>query len=349
MRITLVAPCKDLSGGIKVIAKYGNLLLERGHQVSIVYPASKLPLLRGLKRVIKKWLKRQKDHLDNFNGNLLALREVTEHTVPDAEVIIATAWETAEWIKSFSAAKGEKVYLIQGHEVWNASQDRVYETLRYPFKKITISSWLKDLVEEISGDTSIEIIPNASDHVLENFDADEVIRHFDIGMTYSSIPNKGADIGLEALNRIKKQFPHARFILFGSEQPESDLPEDCEFYERPSQAKISEIYRQTKIWISTSYEEGFCLPCLEAAASGAAVISTDNKGVRDIIVHEDSGYITETGNVDYLELYLKKLMESDELLERMRKNAHRRSKLFNWKDSGDKLHRILTEQVGESL
>jgi len=349
LRITFLAPCKDLSGGIKVIAAYGNLMHERGHAVTVIYPNRSQPVMRTLRKSLKRILARERDHLDDFSGVLIATDSINEHTIPDADVIIATAWETAEWVQDLPESKGKKVYFIQGHEVWNAPKDRVYETLRYPYKKITISTWLRDLVAEISGDPNIELIPNASDHTLESFDTNGSTRPFDVGMTYSSIPNKGATIGLEALNRIKKRFPSARFILFGSERPDVDLPENCEFHERPPQSQISQIYRQTKIWISTSYEEGFCLPCLEAASSGSAVISTDNKGVRDIIEHEKSGYITETGSVQALEYYLTKLLQSDDLLTRMQKAAYTRSKVFSWKDSGDRLDRILKELVGAPL
>lgn len=347
MDITLVAPCKDLSGGIKVIAKYGNLLHERGHNVTVMYPKRKLVLRQSFRQGIKRVLKNEKDHLDRFVGQLLAVDEVTDQHVPVGDVIIATAWETAEWVNALSASKGKKVYLIQGHEVWNAPKERVYETYRFPFKKITISQWLKDLVEDISGDGEIDIIPNASDHMIDALKHDGPARPFDIGMTYSPIPNKGADTGFAVMKQMKAEFPEARFVIFGADTPEEELPEDTTVYTRPAQGLISEIYQQTKIWISTSYEEGFCLPCLEAASSGAAVVSTDNKGVRDIITDSKNGYITSPGNSVEMIRRVRGLLKNQDLLHRMQERAHIRGKDFSWELSGDRLSNILAKLVGE--
>lgn len=347
MDITLVAPCKDLSGGIKVIAKYGNLLHEHGHNVTVVYPRRRLGLRQSIRQGIKRIVKNEKDHLDRFVGNLLAVDEVTETQVPAGDVIIATAWETAEWVNALSERKGKKVYLIQGHEVWNAPEERVYATYRFLFKKITISQWLKDLVKDISGDEDIDVIPNASDHMIDMVRHGGSSRPFDIGMTYSPIPNKGADIGLTVMKQIKAEFPKARFVVFGSETPEVELPADTVVYTRPDQELISKIYQQTSIWISTSYEEGFCLPCLEAASSGTAIVSTDNKGVRDIITDSVNGYITSPGKPDEIIRRVRALLKDSELLNTMQEKAYRRSKDFSWEISGDRMSNILTKLVGE--
>lgn len=347
MDITLVAPCKDLSGGIKVIAKYGNLLQERGHRVTVIYPRKRLGFKQSLKQGIKRILRNELNHLDFFSGRLLAVHEIDEKHVPDGDVIIATAWETAEWVNNLSESKGKKVYLIQGYEVWNAPKDRVHATFSYPFKKITISQWLKEMIQEISGDTDIDIVPNASDHSTETLESDQPERSYDVGMTYSPIPNKDADTGLAVMQQIKAEFPEARFVIFGSETPNVELPEDTTVHTRPPQQLISKIYQQTKIWISTSYEEGFCLPCLEAASSGAAVVSTDNKGVRDIITDAKNGYITTPGNADEMIERVRSLLKDLDLLQTMQRAAHRRGKDFSWDLSGNKLETILTQLVGE--
>ena len=106
MDITFLAPCKDLSGGIKVIASYANLLQDRGHNVTVVYPRPQIPTLRKLKRDIVKFIKQERDHLDAIRGKLLAVDQINENSIPPGDILIATAWETAEWARDLSAAKG---------------------------------------------------------------------------------------------------------------------------------------------------------------------------------------------------------------------------------------------------
>lgn len=343
MDITFLAPCKDLSGGIKVIATYANLLQERGHNVTVVYPRPHVPKLRKLKRDLLKFIKRETDHLDAFTGKLLAVDQMNEGSIPHGDILIATAWETAEWARDLSAAKGRKFYFIQGHEVWNGQVERVYATLKLPFAKITISSWLKNLMTEISGDQHIHLIPNGCDFVLSESQALTEDRKYDVGMTYSSIPNKGADIGLGAMFRLARYNPHLKFVIFGTESPEVELPANLKVYVKPSRATIAQIYQQTKIWISSSYEEGFCLPCLEAMSSGAVVVSTDNKGVRDMIQNGTTGYLTPTGKDSDLAARAIFLLENEASLKRMQRQSYEKSRHFSWQQSADQFEDLLTQ------
>jgi len=343
MNITLLAPCKDLSGGIKVIATYGNKLLERGHQVTVIYPRKPLNSLRALKREAIRRLRREKDHLDRFNGRLLAVDRMDEAHIPDGDIVIATAWETAEWANELSPAKGRKFYLIQGHEVWNAPRERVHATLRMPFHKITISSWLKDLVDEIADDDSTVLVHNGRDIILDEDQVMQTERPYDVGMVYSPIPNKGSDLGLSALWDLYRSNPELRFILFGTEAPNKALPPTAEFHLKPAPEKIRRLYLETRIWLSTSYEEGFCLPCLEAISSGAVLVSTDNKGVRDIITAGSSGYITEPGNAKELAARAHMLLNDPEQQQRMRRAALEQSAGFDWDRSTDMLEQLFSE------
>jgi glycosyltransferase involved in cell wall biosynthesis len=347
LNITFLAPCKDLSGGIKVIATYANLLMDRGHQVTVVYPRTKQPILRQVKRMLVKTLKNQQDHLDTFRGRLLAVDTFDNQTIPDADVLIATAWETAEWAAALNDRKGDKYYFIQGHEVWNGQKERVYATLKMPFTKITISSWLQTLLSEISGDEDISLISNGCDFVLNEEQALTSNRKYDVGMTYSPIPNKGAELGIGAMLKLAERNPSLKFVIFGSELAQGTLPANVDVFVKPSRKHIGEIFQQTKIWMSTSYEEGFCLPCLEAMSSGAVVVSTDNKGVRDMIEDGQTGYLTSPGEMLELASHANFLLEHPQSWRRMQKASYLRSKAFSWEKSADRFNQLLSNTVSK--
>src|SRR3954453_12047264 len=126
MRITFVVGLADLSGGFRVIATYAQRLRQRGHDVVVVSRPRPKPGLRDKLRAVTRGKpmpldpKKVPSHmegtgvphrlLDNYRG-------VTVDDVPDADVVIATWWETVEWVKDLPASKGAKVHFIQDYEV----------------------------------------------------------------------------------------------------------------------------------------------------------------------------------------------------------------------------------------
>ena len=173
MKITFVLPSFDLSGGVKVVAIYAQRLKRRGHSVFVVAPApSSPPLSQKVAMTLRdgRWpsaKKHQDSHI--YHGDIdfqLLNREgpISESDVPDADLIVATWWETAEWINRLSAKKGKKVHFIQHHEVFPYLPiERCKAVYRLPLHKIVISRWLKEIMEEEYGDPSTILIPNSVD------------------------------------------------------------------------------------------------------------------------------------------------------------------------------------------
>ena len=344
MNITFLAPCKDLSGGIKVIATYAEGLRKRGHQVTVVYPQKQESLKRRVKTIALRTLRQERDHLDAFGGTLLPVPAMDNSHIPDADVLVATAWETAEWAQKLSETKGKKYYLIQGHEVWNADKESVYATYAYPMKKITISSWLHQLVSRQVPQHNITTIRNGVDALFRKTVIPQDKRNYDAGFVYSVIPNKGSDLSLTAMRLLVRQNPKLRFVIFGTEKPVEQLPPNTDFFLKPSPKKIASIYANTKVWLSSSYEEGFCLPCLEAMTSGCVVVSTDNKGVRDIIQDGRNGFITLPGRSEDLLKRASELLEDEALRTSFSKSGRLRSKHFTWSAAVDEFETLLLSE-----
>lgn len=344
MNITFLAPCKDLSGGIKAISIYGNKLIELGHRVTVVYPKKHQPWKRKIKESLKSIVDNTKDHLDRFNGTLLALDTIDDDTMPVSDVLIATAWETAEWSAGLSKNKGVKFYFIQGYETWNGQKERVVKTYNLPFKKITISSWLKAKVSALSFDDRIDLIPNGSDFGIKSLKEGSYFRRYDIGLTYSAIPNKGCHIAVASLWELYRKRPSLKFVIFGSEKPMEDLPPNTEVIINPTQKHIEYIYRNTRIWLSSSFEEGFCLPCLEAMSCGSVIITSDSKGVRDFVDNGYNGFLVPTGSSEEITKKTMLLLKSPQLMCDFQKRGIEKSKIFNWDKSAALFNNLLTEQ-----
>ncbi len=197
-------------------------------------------------------------------------RAVVDADLPDADVVVASWWETAEWVSRLSRRKGAKAYFIQHHEAFPGQPiERVKATWRLPMhKKLRFQKWLVDLAAHDYGDRDVSHVPNSVD--TEQFFADPRGKQdiATIGFLYSRVPWKGIDASLAALELVQRQIPRVRLLAFGAESPPKNcpLPIGTEFFLQPPQNNIHNIYSKCDAWLCTSRSEGFHLPPLEAMA-----------------------------------------------------------------------------------
>ncbi len=289
MKITFVLKSANLSGGIRVVSIYADRLQKLGHEVFVVSCPLPQPTLRQQVRSFLKGEglistpKKKASHFDNLtvpHQVIETLRPITDADVPDADVVIATWWETAEWVANLSKEKGAKAYFIQHHEIHDyftqELQERAKATYRLPMHKITIAQWLVDLMQERYGDANVSLVPNSVD--LDQFYSPPRGKHSipTVGMMYSRVPWKGCDISLKAFSQAAQTIPNLRLIAFGTLEPSLDLPlpTETEYHCQPPQHTIKDIYAKCDAWLFGSRVEGFGLPILEAMACRTPVIGT---------------------------------------------------------------------------
>ena len=156
MRITFISPTVSLGGGIRVIVIYAQQLMRMGHIVRIISPPPQtVPLPQKLKLLLRGdgWPGKPqvpRSHLDGSGVDHYVLdrwRPVTDLDVPDGDVVIATWWETAEWVNALSQNKGAKVYFIQHHEIFPyLPVERCKATYRLPLHKVVVAQWLQQVM-----------------------------------------------------------------------------------------------------------------------------------------------------------------------------------------------------------
>ena len=121
MKITFVMATLDMSGGARVVEIYARRLHARGHDVTIVVPElNPESRWQRLKRLLgggsSRIRSRSPSHMDDSPVPVILARgkdHVGDDDVPDGDVIIATWWQTAQWIRGFPARKGRKYHVIQ--------------------------------------------------------------------------------------------------------------------------------------------------------------------------------------------------------------------------------------------
>ena len=285
MRITFVISEANLSGGVRAIAIYAEKLKELGHQVvAVSRPRAAPTLKRRIKSLLNGdgWPSRNgRHHLQDLTIEHRVLetrRPIADQDVPDADVVIATWWETAEWVARLAPSKGAKAYFIQHHEVVfnNQPADRVAATYRLPMHKIVCAKWLKDLAAQEYGDHVVDHVPYGVDATLFHAPPRGKQTPPTVGMMYSYSAFKGCDISLKAVELASQRVPGLRLLAFGSRPPleSMPMPPNGVFTLQPPQDKIREIYAGCDAWLFASRSEGYGLPLLEAMACRTPVIAT---------------------------------------------------------------------------
>ena len=208
----------NLSGGDRVISIYAEKLRSRGHDVFVITrPHKKATILMNLKNIIKygRLIENKKFTPSHFDGlqvprrALGEFRPVVDLDVPDGDVVIATWWETAEWVNSLSSTKGAKVFFIQHYEAFDYIQkNKVDKAWQLPLHKITISKWLVDMAENTFGDKTSSLVFNSVDTDQFNAPARTKQALPTIGLLYSLVNWKGCDISLKAFSVVAEKLPN---------------------------------------------------------------------------------------------------------------------------------------------
>ena len=298
MRITFLMPSDNLTGGNRVVAIYAQQLIQCGHEVLVVSCAQdRLGLREKARAVLKQDWSRLRQHNTAKPGHIAQSgiahkvlerpRAITADDVPDADILIATWWETAVWIHGMPASKGRKVHLIQGYEVWLGSHitAQVHAALQLPNLKIAISSDLKQTIEDKLGPLNITVVPNAVD--LTQFTAPLRTRQSvpTVGFVYAVAAIKGADICAQACELARRAIPDLQVVAFGADQPspEVPLPTGTDYVYRPAQTALKDIYGRCDVWLFGSRLDSFGLPILEAMACRTPVIAVPIGAAPDLL------------------------------------------------------------------
>lgn len=358
LRITFVLPTAVLNGGTRVLAIHAAELQRRGHRVTVVsLPADKQSFKRKLRSFAGslKWPsdpKLEPSFFDQTNVPhhiIESVRPVTEQDVPDADVIMATFWLTAPWVAAMPSRKGTKAFFVQGYETAGEYDATIDAAWQLPLHKIFVSKWLERMARERFGDAQTHCAPNSVD--TGQFFASERGKQPSptVGLLYAARPLKGVDIALSALERVRKELPDLRVLLFGSEQISASLvpPPGTEFHYRPPQNELRNIYARSDAWLCGARQDGFHLPLLEAMACRCPVVTSRIGGATEFVEHGVNGFLVDVNDaVGLAERTIQLLTLPEDDWRTMSKNALDTARRYTWKDATDLFENALYEITG---
>jgi glycosyltransferase involved in cell wall biosynthesis len=353
MKISFLTPSDNLTGGTRVIATYARLLQQRGHQVTVVSNAPDRLSLRQRWQDLRRgrWAR----PLASPPGHI-AMAGVPHHTLdrprpivaadlPDADVVIATWWETAVWAHQLPPAKGRPVHLVQGYEVWTGGQvrDRVHAALRLPGRKIAISHALARQIRGELGDLRIDVVPNAVD--VGRFNAPERGRNSPptVGFIYARSPIKGSDLCARACALAQQRLPGLQVLAFGVDQPSADwpLPAGAEFVHRPAQQLLPSLYARCDAWLFGSRLDSFGLPILEAMACRTPVIGVPVGAAPDLLGNGCGVLLPDASPEAMADALVRLCTGPAAHWEALSAAAHARAHGYSWEDATQALETLL--------
>lgn len=361
MRITFVIPAFNISGGVRVASIHGGFLAEAGHEVTFIAPKPKrlnlIKLLRNPKKESYRVFK--KPDLSYFKNTKCKLKliessvNIKEDMFPDADIIIATWWETAIWISSLSEKKGKKFYFIQHDErvISKRRASMVTDTYKFDMHKITISKWLVDMLYYEFNNKLVDFVPNSVDLSLFWASGRKKNIHPTVGFLYSESVFKGVSVSLSVVTKLAEKIPNLRVVSFSANKQTRPIPKFVELHVNPPQGMIREIYASCDVWLSTSTLEGFGLTLLEAMACGTPCVSTMSGGPQDIITEGENGFLVPVGDEDLLVDRCMKILAnfSDAEWESFSFHSKNRANSYTWEDSCRDFERVLLKNYHKEI
>lgn len=355
MRITFLLPVLNLAGGTRSNAQLSAALHKRGHSLVGVFPPAREPSTRERVASLAKgngWQRHVRRRPSYFDKSPIELRELDRYRpvvaadVPDADAIVATWWETAEWLAKLPPSKGAPVYMIRHYEaLLSRTPERVDATYRLPFHKVTISSWLVDIMRYVYKDEDVSLVPNSVDTAV--FNAPERTKRPapTVAFMTSSGMTKGTSVGLAVLDRVHAQIPGLNVLAFGFNKP-ANLPSYVTFVEDPPESRLSELYGSCDAFLFTSTSEGFGRPALEAMACRAPLVSTEVGGPIDFVRPGENGFLSPINDVAHLASNLTKVLSMPATeWKAMSDSAWRTATGYSWDDAAERMERAIEHAV----
>ena len=361
MHINIVLPKFNLSGGCRIACSHAKYLREFGHHVTITAPEeAKLGLLRRLRRSVRqgRYIPERPSQAMDYAAqsgadiNLIERKVAPESSdFPDADIIMATWWETVEWVHAAAPSKGAKCHLVQDHEIFPGQPlARVRAAYGSPIYKIAVSGWLAREMRQVYGAYNCALVPNGID--LKAFQSmprrKGQVPCF--GFLYTWAKRKNIALAIEALSQARLEGAEFKAVAFGSVTPIKDLPLPgwIDYHRRPSPEDLRSIYSNCDAWLFTSYSEGFGLPILEAMACHTPVIAAPSGAAPDLI-NGHNGILTKPSVRSFVREIKRFCRMDNSEWEAMSEAAYRTAQRHDLRHSSEKMEKALEDCLAKDL
>lgn len=318
LKLNIILPGLGDSGGIQIVKKYKDLLEKQGWDVIIYAPIKAYNLHRyksNAKNIVHQIYCTIKTICEiNGKPEYKWIWKVSNRTIRDADITMATLWATAFDVEKLDGAKGQKWHFIQDHEIWD-NEELGQKAYLLPLNKIVISTWINEQIKKDIGIGPFPVVYNGIDtDVFHKVPCEKDVTKINFLMLNHLLPKKGVVNGMKAFEEVAAKHPNCVLRMFGMCDV-SNLPDYVEYHQCPTKKELVELYSKSDIFIFPSLEEGWGLTPLEAMACGCAVVGTRTGFVLDLGVHGENMMISEPGDIERMAENMEQLISDKKILQ----------------------------------
>lgn len=217
-------------------------------------------------------------------------------------------------------------------------------------RTITCSNYMRDEVIRIFElpEDKVTVIPNGIEYELFEGDEDtERIRRqflapgsrmvFFVGRL---VYEKGVQTVIEAMPKVLEEVPDVRFLVAGTGPHVRALQAMIEEFGMGDKIKLLgfvdadklvKFYKCADITVVPSIYEPFGMVVLEAMVAGSPVIVADTGGLKETVIHEETGLCFKPNDPDSLARAMIRVLKDAELAQRLTSDAQRFiGEKYNW-------------------
>jgi glycosyltransferase involved in cell wall biosynthesis len=171
-------------------------------------------------------------------------------------------------------------------------------------------------------------------------------------------PQKNIDVAIRSFTEVVKTYPAAKFSIagWGEDVDElSDLIKDLnltrsvKFLGKVSEKEKVKLLGSSWAMLQSSSFEGWGITVIEANACGTPVIASDVPGLRDSVLHHETGLLVPPKNEHALATAMKLIITRPDIRNRLSINALSWAVNFNWDTKSAEFMRILSHQTGDPV
>lgn len=212
-------------------------------------------------------------------------------------------------------------------------------------------STAQDLGYRGLAEEAIAVIPNGVD--LERFSPGAPTDRFDSPtLLYLGRLKryKRVDLPIRAVAALRREGVDVRLVVAGTGDQagplrdlaaRSGVADAVEFPGFVTEEEKLELFRRAWVHVLTSPKEGWGITNIEAAACGTPTIASDSPGLRDSVVHGETGFLVPHGDVAALAERVRALIADRALRERLGAGARSFARRFTWDRAAEETESFL--------
>lgn len=319
MKVNFIIPNISLNpaGGYKVMYQCANAFAGNGRGVYLHHMAT----IRSISHNIPLWLRWLRTnlfyrdskpngvHIDNrIKTNKIPFRE--SGCIRKVDFKFSTMWATVLEVAGLEDSIGKCMNFIQGYETWLGEKNMIRKSFRTNSFNIVMSKHLENIVR-VQTNADVSLLPNPICVDFKELTPMNQRNLANVSMLYSVYKYKRIGYGFKTLDLAKKEISKLTVEMSGIFKKTKSLPNRINYHYIPD--NLCKLYDSATIFVPSSINDGWNLPCIEAMKFGCALVCTDIAGYRAYAKEKDTALLAVSGSARSLDQRIVETIKNEKL------------------------------------